>query len=196
MDCAKTGGLIATLRKEKGMTQKNLADALGISNKTVSKWECGMGSPDLTFWPDLSAILGADITQMMEGEITVNKPDIGNLYKLRIYVCPDCGNILVSTGGAAVYCCGKKTEALSVCGEAEQPQVTVENSDIDFYLTVDHPMRKDHYISAAIYVNNDRVLITRLYPEQSAGFRIPVCRGGRLYLYCVKHGLSSYSELF
>lgn len=196
MDCAKTGGLIAKLRKEKGMTQKNLADALGISNKTVSKWECGMGSPDLTFWPDLSAILGADITQMMEGEITVNKPDSGNLHRLRLYVCPDCGNILVSTGSAAIYCCGKKTEVLSVKEHDKRPHITVEESDIDYYLTVDHPMRKDHYLSCAIYVNNDRVLINRLYPEQSAAFRLPVCRGGRLYLYCVIHGLSLYSDLF
>lgn len=41
MDCAKVGKLIAELRKEKGLTQKNIADALGISNKTVSKWETG-----------------------------------------------------------------------------------------------------------------------------------------------------------
>lgn len=41
MDCAKTGKLILQLRKEKGMTQRQLADKLCISNKTVSKWECG-----------------------------------------------------------------------------------------------------------------------------------------------------------
>ena len=42
MDCIKTGRLIATLSKEKGLTQKNMADALGISNKTISKWETGV----------------------------------------------------------------------------------------------------------------------------------------------------------
>lgn len=42
MDCAKIGRLISKLRKEKGLTQKNIADALGISNKTVSKWETGV----------------------------------------------------------------------------------------------------------------------------------------------------------
>ena len=75
MDCAKVGKLIAELRKEKGLTQKNIADALGISNKTVSKWETGLGCPDLSLWPDLSVILGTEITQLMEGEITTNKPD-------------------------------------------------------------------------------------------------------------------------
>lgn len=42
MDCAKIGRLIAGLRREKGLTQQNLADALGVSNKTISKWECGV----------------------------------------------------------------------------------------------------------------------------------------------------------
>ena len=42
MDCVKIGNLIAKLRKEKKLTQKNVADALGIQNKTVSKWECGV----------------------------------------------------------------------------------------------------------------------------------------------------------
>lgn len=42
MDCIKTGRLIASLRNEKGLTQKNIADALGIQSKTVSKWECGV----------------------------------------------------------------------------------------------------------------------------------------------------------
>ncbi len=42
MDCMKTGVLIKKLRLEKNLTQKDIADALMISNKTVSKWECGV----------------------------------------------------------------------------------------------------------------------------------------------------------
>ena len=48
MDCIKTGRLLAKLRKEKGLTQREVADALGISNKTISKWETGLGCPDLS----------------------------------------------------------------------------------------------------------------------------------------------------
>ena len=43
-----------------------------LKNKTVSKWECGLGCPDLSLWPELSTILGVDMKQMMEGEITSN----------------------------------------------------------------------------------------------------------------------------
>lgn len=53
MDCVKIGHLISQLRKEKKLTQQNLADSLGISNKTISKWECGLGCPDLSLWSDL-----------------------------------------------------------------------------------------------------------------------------------------------
>ncbi len=196
MDCTKIGKLIAHLRKEKGMTQKNLADALGVLNKTVSKWECGLGCPDLSYWSDLSAILGVDMVQMMEGEITTNKPDSGNIDKILFYVCPNCGNILVSTGSASIFCCGRKLEYLSLAEKSEEIEISIEEIDIDYYITFNHPMEKEHYISFIAYVKNDRVLLNRLYPEQSPAFRIPITFGGKLYLYCVKDGLKVYADLF
>jgi len=196
MDCIKIGKLIANLRKEKGMTQKNLADAIGVLNKTVSKWECGLGCPDLSYWSDLSAILGVDMAQMMEGEITSNKPDSGNIDKVHFYVCPNCGNILVSTGSASIFCCGRKLEYLTLEEETEELKISVEESDIDYYITFNHPMEKEHYISFAAYVKSDKVLLNRLYPEQSPAFRIPISYGGKLYLYCINHGLTIYPDLF
>ena len=196
MDCTKIGKLIAHLRKEKGMTQKNLADAIGVLNKTVSKWECGLGCPDLSYWADLSSILGVDMVQMMEGEIISNKPDSGNIDKILFYVCPDCGNILVSTGSASIFCCGRKLERLNLVEKTEELGISIEETDIDYYITFNHPMEKKHYISFAAYVKNDRVLLNRLYPEQSPAFRIPINYGGKLYLYCVKDGLTVYSDLF
>ena len=196
MDCTKIGKLIAHLRKEKGMTQKNLADELGVLNKTVSKWECGLGCPDLSYWSDLSVILGVDMVQMMEGEITSNKPDSGNIDKIHFYVCPTCGNILVSTGSASIFCCGRKLEYLHLTEKAEEIEISIEESDIDYYITFNHPMDKEHYISFAAYVKSDRVLLNRLYPEQSPAFRIPISSGGKLYLYCINHGLKVYPNLF
>lgn len=194
MDCAKTGALIAALRKEKGLTQKKLAEALGVSNKTVSKWETGKGCADLAYWPDLTAILGVDMARVMEGEIRPNKPDPGNIQRIRFYVCPICGNILASTGSAAIFCCGRKLEALEA-ENCQKPNLTVEQSDLDYYIHTDHPMEKDHYLSFAAYVNKDKVLLNRLYPEQSPAFRFPLERGGKLYLYCICHGLSVYEGL-
>jgi desulfoferrodoxin (superoxide reductase-like protein) len=194
MDCVKIGQLIAKLRKEKKLTQKNIADALGIQSKTVSKWECGLGCPDLSLWPDLSTILGVDMKQMMEGEITSNKPDSGNIDKVRFYVCPTCGNILVSTGSASIFCCGRKLERLRPKDVSDAIKITVEEIDMDYFITFDHPMTKEHYISFVAYVKTDRVFLNRLYPEQSPTCRIPMNKGGKFYVYCNQHGLVVYSD--
>lgn len=193
MDCIKTGRLIAKLRKEKGLTQKNMADALGISNKTISKWETGLGCPDLSLWPDLSTILGAEISQLMEGEIVPNKPDNGNMLKVKFYVCPDCGNILFSSGSASVFCCGKKLEALKPSDKTVKFEA--ELSDTEYYITLEHEMTKEHYISFAALVKSDRVYLLRLYPEQNPSFRLPAIRGARLVLYCVKDGLMQFNKI-
>lgn len=195
MDCEKVGKLIRALRTQRGLTQKNIADALGISNKTVSKWECGLGCPDLDLWPELSVILSADMGQLMEGEIIRNRPDSGNISRVRFYVCPDCGNILVSTGAATIHCCGRRLERLEPVGE-DLPQVSVQEMDTDFYVTFDHPMTKEHYLTFAAYVKSDRITLHRLYPEQEAAVRFPVQRGGKLYVCCNTHGLMRYDRAF
>ena len=193
MDCAKIGHLIAQLRKEKGLTQQNIAYALNISNKTISKWECGLGCPDVSLWADLSAILGADMAQMMEGEITLNRPDGGNINKIRFYVCPSCKNVLVSTGSSSIFCCGRKLDQLTSQQDENTPRITTETIDVDYFITIEHEMTRNHYILFAAYVKSDKVFLTRLYPEQSATVRIPHMPDGKLYLYCVKHGLAVYS---
>lgn len=195
MDCEKTGRLIRSLRLERKLTQKEIADALGISNKTVSKWECGLGCPDLELWPELSVILGVDMGQLMEGEITRNRPDSGNISRVRFYVCPDCGNILFSTGAATIHCCGRRLEPLKATEESI-PDITVEEMDTDYYLTFDHPMTKEHYLAFAAYVKSDRITLHRLYPEQDVAVRFPVQRGGKLYVYCNQCGLMRYDRAF
>lgn len=195
MDCAKVGKLILQLRKEKGLTQKNVADALNISNKTISKWECGMGCPDASLWSELSSILGADIQKMLEGELNPNSPDHGNIRKVKFYVCPLCGNILVSTSPASIFCCGRKLTAL-IPKEVKEHSMDVQVMDIDYYISFDHEMRKSHYISFVAYVADDKVLLNKLYPEQTSAVRFPIMRGnGKLYAYCNHHGLWEQSIL-
>jgi transcriptional regulator with XRE-family HTH domain len=59
---------IATLRKEKGLTQKDLADQLGVTDKAVSKWERGLNCPDITLLTDLAGILGVTPNELLKGE--------------------------------------------------------------------------------------------------------------------------------
>lgn len=61
MDCSKVGSLILSMRKEKGMTQKELADLMHLSDRTISKWERGQGCPDVSLLGELSNILEINI---------------------------------------------------------------------------------------------------------------------------------------
>lgn len=67
MDCGKIGGLIGRLRRERGMTQRELADRLQVTDKAVSKWERGLGCPDVSLLTDLSAALGVDLSALLAG---------------------------------------------------------------------------------------------------------------------------------
>lgn len=60
MDCKKSGALIRRLRLDKDMTQSALAEKLGVIVQAVSKWERGLGYPDVSLINDLSSILGVD----------------------------------------------------------------------------------------------------------------------------------------
>jgi transcriptional regulator with XRE-family HTH domain len=68
MDNIKTGILIAKKRKEKQLTQKDLADKLGVSNATVSKWETGKGFPDISLLEPLASVLGFSVSEILSGE--------------------------------------------------------------------------------------------------------------------------------
>lgn len=68
MDQVKIGQFIAQCRKEKKMTQRQLADTLEISDKTVSKWECGRGLPEIQFMMPLCELLGISVNELLSGE--------------------------------------------------------------------------------------------------------------------------------
>lgn len=67
MEQIKIGKFIAKMRKEKNMTQKQLADALYISNKTVSKWECGKGLPEVSLMLPLCELLQITVNDLLTG---------------------------------------------------------------------------------------------------------------------------------
>ena len=68
MDTIKTGGYLAALRKDAGMTQQEVADRLGVSNKTISKWESGGGFPDIAILPALAELYGVTADDILAGE--------------------------------------------------------------------------------------------------------------------------------
>lgn len=68
MDTEKIGAFLAALRKSRGLTQQEVADALGITDKTVSKWECGKGLPDISAIPAIAELFGVTADEILRGE--------------------------------------------------------------------------------------------------------------------------------
>ena len=68
MDAKKIGAFIAVARRARNLTQQQLAEKLGITNRAVSKWETGQGLPDIVLLPDLAAALGVTVDALLAGE--------------------------------------------------------------------------------------------------------------------------------
>lgn len=189
MDHYITGPAIKTLRERRGLTQAQLADLLCVSDKTVSKWETSRGLPDITLLEPLAAALHVSVPELLSGEAITNVNRAANLLRSKLYVCPVCGNILHTTGAAAVSCCGVSLPPL----EAEAPDgahtAQIEDIEHELYVQIPHEMTKTHYISFIAYVTGDRFELVRLYPEGDAAARFFRRGRGRLYWYCNKHGL-------
>ena len=183
-----TGGAIRTLRERKGLTQRELAEQLKVSDKTVSKWETGRGLPDVALLAELSAALGVSVAELLAGECAENRNRACDLRKTVFYVCPVCGNIITSVGGGVVCCHGVTLPEL-VAEECTGHELQVELMDGDYYVSVEHEMTKEHYISFFAYVTMERVELCKLYPEQAAECRFRKKWGGFLYAYCNRHGL-------
>lgn len=189
MDNEKIGTLIRRLRREQGLTQRGLAEQLGLSDKAVSKWERGLGCPEVSFLPRLSGIFGVDLERMLRGDLTPNELVGGNMKKLSYYVCPTCGNLTFCTGQAEVSCCGRKLAALVPQKAREEEKLTVELVETDWFITSSHPMRKDDYISFVAFATGDRLQVVKQYPEWDLQVRIPARGHGLLLWYSEKQGL-------
>ena len=189
MNNTKTGKLIRQLRTEKKLTQKQLAELIGVSDKAVSKWETGKGYPDISLFSALADVFGTDVRNLLMGNINKNEKENGNMKKLKFYVCKDCGNIITATSEAAISCCGNSLSPLAPSAAEESEMLKIENIDGNLYIYSDHPMTKEHYISFVAYVTSDCVRVVKWYPEGNAETRMQFRGRGYLYIYCNKHGL-------
>lgn len=189
MDNTKVGSLIRKLRKERHMTQMELAQMLHISDKTVSKWERGMGSPEISMIPALSKIFQVDMQSLLSGELNRKGLLAGNMRKAVFYVCPDCGNLVVTMAPTAITCCGRTCTPLTPTKAVDSEKLSVEIIEHDYFITSNHEMTRDHYITFVAFLTSDSVILKKLYPEWDLQTRIPVIAHGRLLWHCSRHGL-------
>ena len=189
MDIAKTGLLIRDLRTKMGMTQKSLADLMNISDKTVSKWERGMGLPDVSLLVELSQIFGVNVDILLTGSMNVSDEKGVNMKNAKYYVCPECRNLVFATGDAEISCCGRKLTALEMKKAEPDEKLSVEIVENDWYITTSHPMTKEHYISFVAFATGEKIEMIKTYPEWDMNVRIQKRGHGKLVWYCTNHGL-------
>lgn len=189
MNAYITGATIKQLRESKCLTQSQLAERLGVTAKAVSKWETGKGLPDITLIQPLALALGVSVPELMSGEVVQNQNLSSNLLRSKFYVCPLCGNILHATGSAMVSCCGIPLPPLEAEETDDAHAITIEKVEDEYFVTINHEMTKEHYISFIAHLTMDRLQLVKFYPEGNAETRFLLRGGGYLYFYCNKHGL-------
>ena len=182
---------IRALRERKALTQKQLAEKLCISDKTISKWETGKGLSDISLLEDLARALGVSLTELMTGDLQTNENRSANLRRMGFYVCPVCGNVITAVGKGSFSCCGIPLPVQEAQPEDNAHTITVEPVEDEICVTIAHPMTKSHYISFIAWVSNDRAELVKLYPEQDITVRFKKRGHGTVYAYCNRDGLFS-----
>lgn len=188
-----TGKVIKELREKKKFTQKQLADILQVSDKTISKWETDRGLPDIGLISHLAEALGVSVAEILMGEFVENDNRSGNMKKLLFYVCPVCGNVIQAIGKGSYSCCGIMLPTAEIEEVDEIHNIKVEVIDNEYFLHMEHPMTKEHYISFVAYVTSNRTEIIKLYPEQNIECRLAKKEHGYIYIFCNQHGLFRFN---
>ena len=190
MNAEKTGSLIRSLRIKKGLTQKELAHMICVTDKAVCKWEKGRGCPNITLISQLSKVLEVDIQSILQGYLDKNKKIGENMNHLKFYKCPTCGNLVTSIKSVELSCCGNKLSPVSAQTRSEpEYQPVSQEFDGQYSIKFNHPMTKSDYISQVIVVRYDQIMTVNLYAESEAIITIPQVRGIRLFVITNKSEL-------
>ena len=184
-----TGNTIKKLREKRSLTQRELAEKINVSDKTVSKWETGRGLPDIAIIEDLSKALGVSISELFTGDLAENENRAGNMKMVHFYVCPVCGNVITSVGKGSFSCCGISLTEQEVETPDENHLLNIEVIENEYFVTLSHSMSKAHYISFVAYATSDSLEIVKLYPEQDVAVRFRRKGRGTVYAYCNRHGM-------
>lgn len=183
MNAEKTGNLIRSLRIKKGLTQKELAQMICVTDKAVCKWEKGRGCPNITLISQLSKVLEVDIQSILRGKMYKNQKIGENMNHLKFYKCPTCGNLVTSIKDVELSCCGNILSPVSAhTSNNPKYQPVIQEFDGQYSIKFNHPMTKSDYISQVIAVRYDQIITVNLYAESEALFTLPQVQGLRLFV--------------
>ncbi|MBR3509061.1 MAG: helix-turn-helix domain-containing protein [Lachnospiraceae bacterium] len=186
-----TGAVIRKLREKNKMTQLQLAEKLGVTDKSISKWENSKGLPDITLLEPIAEVFKISVTELISGNTIHNANVSANMLRSKFYVCPVCGNVIHSMGEAAIHCHGILLCPLEAEPTDEHHMIFIERSCDEYYVRIDHGMTKEHYISFVAAASSDDVQMVKLYPEGNAEARFKIRGVRRIFFYCNRDGLFS-----
>lgn len=184
-----TGAVIKELREKNRLTQLELADKLGVSDKTVSKWETAKGYPDITLLEPIAEALSVSVAELLSGNAVFNANVSADMMRSKFYICPICGNVIHSMGEAVISCHGVLLTPAHAEETDENHIVMIERVENEYYVQIDHSMTKQHYISFIAAVSSDRIQMVKLYPESNAEARFDIRGVKKIYFYCNRDGL-------
>ena len=184
-----TGAVIKELREKNKMTQLQLAEKLGVSDKTISKWETAKGYPDITLLEPIAEAFRISVTELISGNAIQNANVSANMLRSKFYVCPVCGNVIHSMGEAAIHCHGIGLTPLEAEATDERHMVFIERIEDEYYVRIDHSMTKEHYISFVAAASSEGMQMVKLYPEGSAEARLKIRGVKRIFFCCNRDGL-------
>lgn len=180
---------ITAQRKAHGLSQEELADRLGVSRQAVSRWEQGLGCPDISLLAPLAAALRVSTESLLTADLTENPPQGGNMKNTVFYICPVCGNLIFSASPAGVQCCGRTLEPQKPRKAEEHQRLHTEPVEDEWYITTDHPMTKTEHIAFAALLSGGSLRVWRQYPEWDFQLRLSRREHGLLVWYSTRDGL-------
>ena len=184
-----TGAVIKELREKNKMTQLQLAEILGVSDKTVSKWETDKGYPDITLLEPIAEAFRVSLTELISGNQVFNANVSANMMRSKFYICPVCGNVIHTMGEAVIHCHGVQLTPAVAEPTDEEHMIFIEKVEDEYYVRIDHEMTKTHYISFVATTSSDRCEMVKLYPEGNAQARFKIGNVRKIFFYCNRDGL-------
>ena len=184
-----SGATIKALRQKQQLTQRELAERLNVSYKTISKWETGRGCPDISLLNPLATVFGVSLTELLSGNPVQNQNPASNMMRSMFYVCPICGNSIHCMGEAVVQCHGLPLIPQQQKPSDEDHKIFIEKVEDEYFVRVEHPMEKAHHISFLAAVSGDRLQLVKLYPEGNAEARFKINLVKKVFCYCNRDGL-------
>ena len=163
-----TGEGIRILRERNHCTQLQLADKIGVSDKTH-----------------------VSIMELISGNAITNENRSSNMLRSKFYVCPVCGNVIHAMGETAIHCHGIQLAPEVEETADEHHQIRIERSEDEYYVEVPHEMTKQHYISFIAAISSDRIQMVKLYPEGNAQARFKMNGVRKICCFCNRDGLFS-----